>query len=413
MTPASRLTFARFMEQALFGPSGYYRQARHPAGRPHGYLTSPAVHPLFGALLARQLEEVWRRLGSPEPFWVVEAGCGSGLLARDVWARAQQCGQGGLAHALRYVALDRASSFDLLRPRVPSPILGEGQGEGGPAPVRAAGLPLRPFTGCILANELWDNLPVHRLVRRGNALQEIYVVLKRQGWEQEEGDATPEALTALAEVGVEPVEGQEVEVRPALGLWLREAAAALEQGLVLSIDFGYWRGPAGPGRTVAVYTGQTVGGDPYAEVGRADITAAVDVATAVAQARRAGLTPLGLTSQAVFLERLGLSAALRALDRLGLGSAAGRLANRAALRELGRPDGLGSHFVLALGKEFSGPPLAGFGGGPAAAGEADDWLEPPPLLDGERLRVLEARYPHWALEVGELWGTRDESCAMP
>ena len=409
----ARLTFARFMEQALYGPAGYYRQTTHPAGRPHGYLTSPAVHPLFGALLARQIEEVWRRLDAPESFVVVEAGCGSGLLARDFCAWVQQSGQRKFARALRYVAQDRASSFDLLRLRVPSPILGEGEGEG-PAPVRAAGLPLSPFTGCILANELWDNLPVHRLVRRRNAPQEIYVVLNGQQWEEVEGEASPEVLAALAEAGVEAVEGQEVEVRPALGFWFREAAAALVRGLVLSIDFGYWRGAAsGTGRTLATYGEHVRETDPYAAVGKVDITAAVDLGVAVVQARQAGLTPLGLTSQAAFLERLGLPAALRALDGLGLGPAAARLANRAALRELVRPEGLGAHFVLALGKGFSGPPLAGFGGSQAEAGQPDGWLEPLPLLDGERLGVLAARYPHWALEVGDLWGRDEEGCRVP
>jgi len=435
MTQAGRLTFARFMEQALYGPGGYYRQAKHPAGRPHGYLTSPAVHPLFGALLARQIEEVWRRLGSPEPFWVVEAGCGSGLLARDVCRWARQRPDAEFARAVRYVALDRASSFDLLHPaRMPAvglhgalgaagdkpPPYGlgtpsrEGWGEGRPAPVRAAGLPLRPFTGCILANELWDNLPVHRLVRRRNAPQEIYVVLNGQQWEEVEGEASPEVLAALAEAGVEAVEGQEVEVRPALGFWFREAAAALVRGLVLSIDFGYWRGAAsGTGRTLATYGEHVRETDPYAAVGKVDITAAVDLGVAVVQARQAGLTPLGLTSQAAFLERLGLPAALRALDGLGLGPAAARLANRAALRELVRPEGLGAHFVLALGKGFSGPPLAGFGGSQAEAGQPDGWLEPLPLLDGERLGVLAARYPHWALEVGDLWGRDEEGCRVP
>src|SRR3984893_13124780 len=73
------LPFAVFMRECLYHPVfGYYSrlEARHFGD----YYTSVDVHPIFGRLLARQLAEMWRVLGSPRPFLVVEAGAGGGCL---------------------------------------------------------------------------------------------------------------------------------------------------------------------------------------------------------------------------------------------------------------------------------------------------------------------------------------------
>ncbi|PYX18725.1 MAG: hypothetical protein DMG87_13690, partial [Acidobacteria bacterium] len=48
------------------------------------FYTSSDVHAVFGRLLARQFEEIWRALGSPEQIEVLELGPGRGLFARDV-----------------------------------------------------------------------------------------------------------------------------------------------------------------------------------------------------------------------------------------------------------------------------------------------------------------------------------------
>ncbi len=77
------MTFAEFMRECLYHPEhGYYSRAS--ASRFGDYYTSVDVHPIFGRLLARQLAEMWERLGSPRPFLVVEAGAGVGRLAGHI-----------------------------------------------------------------------------------------------------------------------------------------------------------------------------------------------------------------------------------------------------------------------------------------------------------------------------------------
>src|SRR5262245_13809242 len=75
------IDFAAFMELALYHkPHGYYL-ACDPT---RDYQSSPNVHPLFGALIARQLAELWQLMDRPARFDVFEAGAGSGRLAADV-----------------------------------------------------------------------------------------------------------------------------------------------------------------------------------------------------------------------------------------------------------------------------------------------------------------------------------------
>ena len=86
------ITFAEFMEAALYSPAGgyYTRLAASPvsaqSGGPPDYFTSPMAHPAFGALISVQLRDMWQRMAMPDNFTVVEVGPGDGLRARDVTA---------------------------------------------------------------------------------------------------------------------------------------------------------------------------------------------------------------------------------------------------------------------------------------------------------------------------------------
>ena len=94
------------MEVALYWPQGGYYTGREPVGAVGDYYTSPAVHPAFGALLAVQLLQMWRHMGRPHPFTVLELGAGNGLLCRDINAYATDLPE-EFAAALRYICLDR------------------------------------------------------------------------------------------------------------------------------------------------------------------------------------------------------------------------------------------------------------------------------------------------------------------
>ena len=79
------IPFSRYMELCLYDPElGYYSRAAEKFGKAGDFYTSSDVHAVFGRLLARQFEEMWRALGSPAQIEVLELGPGRGLFAQDV-----------------------------------------------------------------------------------------------------------------------------------------------------------------------------------------------------------------------------------------------------------------------------------------------------------------------------------------
>src|SRR5579864_1676814 len=59
--------FSRYMDLCLHDHElGYYSRNAEQFGKAGDFYTSSDVHAVFGRLLARQFEEMWRALGSPE-----------------------------------------------------------------------------------------------------------------------------------------------------------------------------------------------------------------------------------------------------------------------------------------------------------------------------------------------------------
>ena len=240
-------------------------------------------------------------LGRPEPFSVVEHGAGEGALAVPMLA--------ALPPEIGYhpVEVDKRRVAEL-RERLADAGLGERL---------VASLP-SPFDGVILANEVLDALPVHRVRQRGDDLRELAVDLGADDqFVEVEIDPTTSALAErLAVEGIHLLDGQTAEIALALDGWVREVAAPLRRGLLILIDYG---APAvelyDPVRrrdgTLQAYVRHRLGDDPYRFVGRQDLTAHVDVTAVQHAAEAAGLTTLGLTTQAEALMALGIEERLR------------------------------------------------------------------------------------------------------
>ncbi|NQU96860.1 MAG: SAM-dependent methyltransferase, partial [Chloroflexi bacterium] len=227
---AGRITFAGFMEAALYAPSGgYYNRPKRIAAA-GDFFTSPSAHPAFGALICAQLREMARLLDDPDPFTVLEMGAGDGTLARDIAAYAPRLDP-GFAARLRHVAIDRAGGGRDV-PRSPA--------GPGPEAVRAAGLPIRGAVGCVLSNELLDSFPVHRFVIRDGVVRELYIALDGDRLVQEEGPPSTPAIEArLESAGRQLPDGYHGEVNLRLDAWAEDVSGALDRGFVLTVDYGH------------------------------------------------------------------------------------------------------------------------------------------------------------------------------
>ena len=375
-----KMTFAEFMELALYWPNGGYYPRLGAVPPPQDYYTAPMAHPAFGALIALQLEEMWRLLGEPSPFTVVEQGAGTGRLAADIQYFSQHLDP-SFHRSLQYIGVDRV----------------------GGAPDTATS----SIVGCILSNELLDAFPVHRVTVRDGKLLEIYLTRQEGRLVESLDDISTDGIRARLEgEDVHLAEGQIAEVCLELEPWARQAATMLQRGFVLTIDYGYPSAELYDARrsqgTLRCYYRHTLTSDPYQHIGEQDITAHVDFTAAASLGQRYGLEPYPLLSQAAFLNNLGLPLFMESLHSEGLAQRE-RDANRMAMLELARPGGMGDFNVLVQRKGIACHRLSGVHGAFQEWGQRVREL-PLPRLSGQHVDLLSARYPHASEDWGGVWG---------
>lgn len=367
-----RITFAQFMQACLYSPRGGFYSSRDNRINTH-FGTSPTSHPVFGAMIARQLEQMWHLLGDPPVFHVIEVGSGDGALAQAIvqacWRLAPQ-----LAQVLYYVAADYAPHWH----QSPGHTLDWDNGAGdGMSPsrqdallavqgVKTAGLrAFRNVVGCILCNELIDNFPVHRFAIQGGSVKEVFVT-SEGGHLTEVLDepSSPRLIERLTSLGLALAEGYRGEVNLAMEDWTDQLASALERGFILTIDYGELapdlyslRNNQG---TLVCYHRHVVSSDPYQNLGQQDITCQVDFTSLMRLGHRHGLATVGYALQRQFLMNLGFASCLEALRTQSL-SAARMALSRMAMMTLVDPNEYGDFKVLAQAKGTGlGVDLLGF-----------------------------------------------------
>jgi SAM-dependent MidA family methyltransferase len=340
------MTFARFMEIALYDPArGYYRGTVARPGRAGDFLTAPEASPIFGRTLARFARGVHAAIGAPGTFTIREFGAGTGALAAPLVDEllATDGGPTAIEYLVGEVEPARVDAVRTALADQPGVLVEPDHG--------------RPIDGLVIANEVLDALPTHRIVRRGADLREVLVGIGPGGELIDvDGDPTTPALAArLSAESIELADGQHAEICLAVDGWIERAAAGLSRGALLLIDYGHpaaelydpMRRAAG---TLATYLGHRVGEDPYQAIGRQDITAHVDVTAVERAAGAAGLDHLGTTTQAEFLSRLGAGELLVAEQtRLGA-SLQAYLETRSALVRMIDPGAMGRFRVMAFGR---------------------------------------------------------------
>lgn len=353
------MTFARFMTIALYDPArGYYRGAVARPGRAGDFLTAPEAHPLFGRSLARFARGVHAALGAGDRFTIREAGAGTGALAAPLVGEllassSTDAVTSGPIH-LRYLVDEiEPARVDALRSRLANIALPPG------ASVEVSTDDGAAINGLVVANEVLDALPTHRVVRRGDDLREIRVGLAPDGRPVDvETEPSTDALAErLAADGVVLADGQLAEVCLALEGWIGRAAAGLGRGVLLVIDYGHpsdalydsRRRAAG---TLATYLGHQVGDDPYRAIGRQDLTAHVDFTAVERAAAREGLDHVATSTQGAFLAGLGAGEQLVAEQTAAGATLQGYLEARSALVRMIDPGAMGGFGVLVFGRDL-------------------------------------------------------------
>jgi SAM-dependent MidA family methyltransferase len=360
------ITFARFMDVALYDPDGgYYRTPARRPGRGGDFITAPELHPFFGFTIANQVAELWERLGRPDPFVVREYGPGVGGLAYDIIA-GLHANHPAVVPALRYRLRDvnRHRMAEAMSAMLEVGLDGIVSVED---PAREG--ELEPITGVVLANEVADALPAHELEWDGEALRERYVTW-RDGWfGWETGPLSPEVAATdpagwLARQGIDAASwpaGSRLAWSPTVDAWVGEIGRGLARGYALIIDYGYpaaelYRDHRLEG-TIRAYSEHSVSDDPFRLIGEQDLTVHVDFSRVVEAARAAGMSATPAVTQADFLARLDMGRLLVDLQRDPETDMAEYLRAQAAVMRLIDPGGLGRFRVVGLAKAAPLEPL--------------------------------------------------------
>jgi SAM-dependent MidA family methyltransferase len=306
---SKRLRFDEFQRIALYDPEfGYFATSAHRAGRDGDFLTSPEVTPLFGECIANALRADATSMNALE-FHILDAGAGKGTLVRDVW------------DALRFHTLARTVHFHLLETSRAArdqhlAVLADLPRDRWTSYASIDELPKTPWEhGAIVANELFDNLPVRR-VMMGKALQEILVRVTPKMLREELVEAPIELQAYLDAQGVRLVTGQTAEICTQAPEFLAKLLVHFRRASAILIDYGdearhLYDAARFPHGTLATHRGHASHTDFYSQPGEHDLTAHVNFTPLRETLEAAGLGVVSFGSQMKFLLEHGLPDALQ------------------------------------------------------------------------------------------------------
>lgn len=295
------ISFRDFMEMALYYPEkGYYTSPQNKIGKTGDFYTSSNITPAFGAMIGRQIEEMWDISGG-NTFTIVEYGAGTGVLCHDILNYLKNNKQ--LYDQLNYCIIEKSV---IMRQKQKAHLHEKVTWHNTIRDIDG-------ITGCILSNELLDNFSVHQVVME-DELMEVFVDYK-DGFVELLRPTKKELTDYLAELNVVLPKGFRTEINLEATEWIKEIAESLQKGYVITIDYGYLskelyseRRSAG---TLVCYNKHTVNDNPYIDIGEQDITSHVNFSALYHYGSKYGLNFCGFTNQANFLLALGFKDYLR------------------------------------------------------------------------------------------------------
>jgi SAM-dependent MidA family methyltransferase len=352
------IPFSRYMEMCLYDPKlGYYSRNAEQFGKAGDFYTSSDVHAVFGRLMARQFEEMWRVLGSPHQIMIKELGPGRGLFAQDVldWSEKKFP---EFFRALHYELIEQSPA---LRQRIESTLksrLETGKAELLSADHRIAG------PAIVFANEFFDAIPVEILSTAGSLRIDTRDGRFVEIW----APASQQELEFLDRHSVQPEKGERIEV-PLQSLAAMRAACDFDRGFLIVIDYGYTRAEQLAGRhrgTLKAIRQHAVGRNPYEAPGEQDITADVNFTSLAEIAEACGLHAGKPVTQSQFLMGIGEANQFAdAFEDCRLPQERTKVALQ--LKHLVTPAGMGESFQVLVASKGMEPEkvarLAGFGFG--------------------------------------------------
>jgi SAM-dependent MidA family methyltransferase len=338
------ITFKDFMQMALYDEKyGYYSGSYIPIGKKGDFITSPHTHSLYGALLARQVEEFWNILDC-KAFNVIEMGAGAGYLAKDILSYLSNRKS---FDSINYIIIEHKSETAMYQQELLRPFINKVSWVNRLSD-------LDSVRGCIISNELLDAFPVHLIQKDVSGFKEVYLDFKDDNniIEVLENLSNPHLVEYATELPSDLPEGYRTEVNLAIRTWISELASIISKGFVVTIDYGHTRkeyfNPARNRGTLLAYMNHHVNEELYERPGEQDLTAHVNFSDLHRWGKEVGFFTLGYVPQWAFLGGLDFEETFRELSGGKFDPFSPELA---AVKMLILPQGMGeSHKVLVQEK---------------------------------------------------------------
>jgi SAM-dependent MidA family methyltransferase len=298
------ISFRDFMDMALYYPSlGYYNSTENKIGKEGDFYTSPVLSSFFGEIVAKQMEEMWFLLDK-KPFTIVEYGAGTGALCSAILQYLKN--NPALFNELRYCIIEKSESMKFQQQKMFSQKVCWFNSIDEIGKIR----------GCILSNELLDNFPVHK-VKMQDELMEVFVDHQKEFIEILR-PANEKLKNYLEEQNIVLPNNYVTEINLQAIDWIKQIAANLESGFILTIDYGFsaeelYSDKRSSG-TLLCYKEHEINNSFYCNIGEQDITAHVNFSVLAHRGEKYGLECSGFTNQANFLRSFGLVNLLRKLE---------------------------------------------------------------------------------------------------
>jgi SAM-dependent MidA family methyltransferase len=329
------IALAQFMAAA----NTHYYATRDPLGTAGDFTTAPEISQMFGEIVGLWLADLWDRAGKPRAH-LVELGPGRGTLCADALRAMAQAGLAPDVHFVETSLVLRAAQAD----RVPQ---AQFHDDVTTLPDDAPLL--------IIANEFFDALPIHQLIRGPDAWHERLIACQDTLFLPIRGKPVPNEI--VPETLRDAPAGSIIESSPTSVAIARALAQRVvkQGGAAILIDYGH-QGPA-LGETLQALKGHEFA-NPFDTPGELDLTAHVDFSPLAAIAAMAGARIAGPVPQGFWLETLGIASRAAALSKASPHRAA-EIA--AALSRLTQPNAMGALFkaMALVGSDWPEP--VGFG----------------------------------------------------
>lgn len=304
------ISFSDYMWECLYHPQwGYYVSGDEHVGRYGDFYTSVSVSYIFGQLLGQQFEEMWRILGEPESFVIIEQGANTGQFAVDVLGWLSQW-RPELYQRCAYWFVEPHSPLKSAQEKM---IQQHGHETHAYWVDSVDQLQGAAATGIFFSNELIDSFATH-IVRFDEGVWKE----KRVGIDQdsEKGGnkgfrfeeiviSEGELLDEIERWGIPKINNYTTEVNLEAGKWMRGVGSALVRGFVVTVDYGY---PADllyyynrMEGTLTCYREHKKSYNPLVHAGRQDITAHINFDLLVQAGELVGLRKEGLVDQHHFM----------------------------------------------------------------------------------------------------------------